>query len=84
MGNIKLLKMQLDELEALRNPLNFMNGVISIHTARANKFLEEKAGLVDEDWEEHKANHSSSPSMNCSYCVENADMPEEEVSDVAF
>lgn len=47
----------------------------------ATAYLNNKAGLVDDEWEEHRIAHAMHSSMNCHYCVDNADIPEEEVEE---
>jgi hypothetical protein len=34
--------------------------------------------MEDKEWQEHRTAHNGHPSANCHYCVENADMPEQE------
>jgi hypothetical protein len=37
--------------------------------------------MVDEEWVEHTTVHVGHPSVNCSFCVQDADEPESEVEE---
>ena len=34
--------------------------------------------MEDKEWQEHRTLHNGHPSPNCHYCVETADVPEQE------
>lgn len=74
MSNIKRL---LEELQVINLP----KGSLNLRELMATDFLNQRAGFVDGDWEQHVTEHGIHPSMNCHYCVQNADLPEEEVEE---
>ena len=68
MSNIKKL---LDELQ---DNLLEVKGFMNLRDQSAIDYLNKKAG-IDPEWLEHREIHGMRPSANCSYRVDNADLP---------